>query len=76
MVSINQILQDAAHLPEDQRLILAHKILLIGESQFSKTVEHAWDTEIRDRIVRYDKGESGSRPASDVFANIDSQLKA
>jgi len=75
MTSINQILQEAAHLPEDQRLTLAHKILLVGEPRFSKTIEHAWDTEIRDRIARYDRGELKSRPASEVFANIDHQLK-
>ncbi len=75
MNSINQILQEAAHLPEDQRFTLAHKILLVGEPQFSKTVELAWDTEIRDRIARYDRGELQSRPASEVFANIDRQLK-
>ena len=75
MNSINQILQEAVNLPEDQRLTLAHKILLVGEPQFSKTVEHAWDTEIRDRIARYDRGELESRPASEVFANLDRQLK-
>ncbi len=75
MNSINQILQEAAHLPEDQRFTLAHKILLVGEPQFSETVERAWDTEIRDRIARYDRGELKSRPASEVFANLDRQLK-
>jgi len=75
MNSINQILQEAAHLPEDQRFTLAHKILLVGEPQYSKKVEHAWDTEIRDRIARYGCGELQSRPASEVFANIDRQLK-
>ena len=75
MTSINQILQEAANLPEDQRFTLAHKILLVGEPQFSKTVEHAWDTEIRDRIARYDRGELNSRPASEVFADIDHQFE-
>ena len=73
MESINHILQEAAHLPEDQRLTLVHKILLVGEPRFSKSVEDAWDTEIRDRIARYDRGEIKSRPASEVFANIDRQ---
>lgn len=75
MTSINQILQEATDLPEDQRVTLAHKILLVDEPQFSKTVENAWDTEIRDRIARYDRGELRSRPASEVFADIDHQLK-
>ncbi len=75
MESINHILQEVAHLPEDQRLTLVHKILLVGEPRFSKSVEDAWDTEIQDRIARYDRGEIKSRPASEVFANIDRQLK-
>jgi hypothetical protein len=75
MESIDHILQEAAHLPEDQRLTLAHKILLVGEPRFSKSVEEAWDTEIRDRIARYDRGEIKSRPASEVLADIDRQLK-
>jgi len=62
-------------LPEDQRFTLAHKILLVGEPQFSKDVEHAWDMEIRDRIARYDRGELSARPAAEVFADIDRQLK-
>lgn len=75
MESITHILQEAANLPEDQRLTLAHKILLVGEPRFSQSVENAWDVEIRDRIARYDRGETSARPASEVFANIDRQLK-
>jgi hypothetical protein len=38
----------------------------VGEPHASEDVEHAWDLEIRDRIARYDRGESRSRPAGDV----------
>jgi len=75
MESINHILQEIAPLPGNQRLTLVHKILLVGEPRFSKSIEKAWDTEIRDRIMRYERGEINSRPASEVFANIDRQLK-
>ncbi len=75
MESINHILQEAANLPEDQRLTLAHKILLVGEPRFSQSVEDTWDTEIRDRIARYDRGEISVRQASEVFASIDRQFK-
>ncbi len=75
MVSIKQILQEEVQLLEDQRLLLARKVFLIGEPRFSKTVEYAWDTEIRDRIAQYDKGKPGSRPASEVFAKIDRKLQ-
>ena len=74
-MSTKQILQEEAPLPEDQRLSLAHKVFPIEEPQFSKTVEHAWDIKIRHRMARYDKGESGSRSASEVFAKIDRQLQ-
>lgn len=75
MISINQILQEGTDLPEDSRFTLVHKILLVGELQFSIIVDHAWDREIRDRIVRYDRGELNSRPALEVFVEIDHQLK-
>jgi len=74
MNSINQILQDAIHLPEDQRLALANRLLLLSEPHASDDVRHAWDAEIRERIARYDRGETGSRLASDVFLELDRRL--
>jgi len=75
MSTMNQLLNKAIHLPEDQRLTLAHRLLMVGEPHASEDVEHAWDLEIRDRIARYDRGESRSRPAGDVFSDIDRRLK-
>jgi hypothetical protein len=74
MNSINQILQDAIHLPEDQRLTLANRLLMLSEPHASEDVRHAWDTAIKDRIARYDRGEIGSRPASEVFSDLDRRL--
>ena len=76
MSTMNQLLQEAIHLPEDQRLTLVHRLLMIGEPHASKDVEHVWDLEIRDRIARYDRGESRSRPAGEVFSDIDRRLKS
>ncbi len=73
MTSINQILQDAIHLPEDQRLSLANRLLMLSEQYASEDVRHAWDTAIKDRIARYDPGEIGSRPASEVFSDLDNR---
>lgn len=74
MNSINQILQDAILLPEDQRLTLANRILMLNEPNASEDVSSVWDTTIKDRIARYDKGEIGSRPAREVFADLDRRL--
>jgi hypothetical protein len=74
MRSINQILEDAVHLPEDQRLTLVNRLLMLSEPHASEDVRHAWDTEIKNRIARYDRGEIGSRPAGEVFADLDRRL--
>lgn len=74
MTSIDQILQEAIHLPEDQRLTLANRLLMLNEPQASEDIQHAWDIAIKDRIARYDRGEIRSRPAGDVFSDLDSRL--
>ena len=74
MNSINQILQDAIHLPEDQRLTLANRLLMLSEPHASEDIRSAWDTAIKDRIARYDRGELNSRPASEVFSDLDRRL--
>lgn len=74
MNSINQILQDAILLPEDQRLTLANRLLMLSEPHASEEVQSAWDTEIRDRIYSYDRGKMSSRPASEVFSDLDRRL--
>ena len=74
MNSINQILQDAILLPEDQRLTLANRILMLNEPNASEDVSSAWDTTIKDRIARYDRGEINSRSACEVFADLDRRL--
>lgn len=73
---MNQILQEAIHLPEDQRLTLAHRLLTASEPHLSEEVKSAWDVEIRNRIERYDRGDSNSRTASEVFNDLDHRLKA
>jgi len=75
MSSLNKILQEAINLPEDQRLTLVNRLLTLGEPQASEDVQHAWQTEIRDRIARYDSGESHSRAAGEVLSDLDHRLK-
>ena len=75
MITVNKILQEAKNLPDDQRLTLAHQLLMLGEPQFSQNIENSWDSEIRDRIARYDRGEIQTRSAEDVLADIDRKLR-
>ncbi|MCD6526943.1 MAG: addiction module protein [Desulfuromonas sp.] len=72
---MNQILEEAIQLPEDQRLTLVNKLLMLGEPHVSDDVKCAWDDEIRERITRYDQGETCSRPAREVFSDLDRRLK-
>jgi len=74
MRSINEILQEAIQLPEDQRFTLVHKLLIAGEPHPSDDVMSSWDMEIRNRIEQYDRGETHSRTASEVFKDIDDRL--
>ena len=75
MNSINQIVQEVAQLPEDQRFTLVNRILTLSEPLISDDIASAWNQEIRDRIDRYDRGETRSRPATEVFSELDRRLK-
>ena len=76
MTTLTQLLQEAAPLPEDQRLTLVHRLLVAGEPPPSDEVEQAWDVEIRERIARYDRGETRSRPVGEVFSDLDRRLQS
>jgi len=75
MRRVEDILREASELPVEQRLSLAHKLLVSGEPATSDEIERAWDAEIRKRIDRYDAGESTARPASEVFDVIRRRLQ-
>ncbi len=75
MDTMNQIIQKAILLPEDQRLALAHKLLTASEPECSKDVDNTWDIEICHRIARYDRGKTHSIPVSEVFNELDRRLK-
>lgn len=73
--SIDTIASDAMHLPPDQRLTLAHRILSSMEPAVTSEIEAAWDAEIRQRVARYYAGEVRSIPAAEVFAEVDRQMQ-
>lgn len=74
MTSVDRLFKEAAQLPEDQRLTLAHRLLVSGEPPPTSDVELAWDLEIRERIKQYEESTTRSRPASEVFLNLDKKL--
>ena len=76
MGKLDQILQDMQGLSEDERLTLAHHLLAADEGEPTVEIEQAWDLEIRERIARYDRGETTARPVADVLADLDRQLKS
>lgn len=73
--SIETLVTEAMQLPPDQRLTLAHRIMCSVEPAPSSEIDAAWDTEIRERIARYDAGGVRSIPAAEVFAEVDRRLR-
>ena len=74
MKTFEEILQEAEHLPLKQRLTLAHRLLASSEPSQSPEVDEAWDLVIRERIMRYDQGQVQSKPANEVFSELDNKL--
>lgn len=74
-MSRDELETEALGLPEDERIRLAHRLLTSIEPPASEAIESAWDTEIRQRIAAYDRGEIQTIPAADVFAKLDQRLR-
>lgn len=72
---VDAIVAEAIHLPPDQRLALARRMLESVEPEASADIEAAWDCEIQERIARYDAGGTKSIPPSKVFAEVDRRLR-
>lgn len=72
--TIDDLAQIAAELPLDQRYTLAQRILASVEPARETDLDQAWTAEIRQRIVRYDTGETVGIPAMEVFAEIERRL--
>ncbi len=61
---------DALVLPAEQRVALAYRLLENVEPVTESNTETAWDTEIAERIARFDSGETKPVNAIDVFARL------
>jgi hypothetical protein len=75
MKFVDTLASEALLLPKDQRLTLAHRILTSVETDADTTVDEAWDSEIRERIKRYDAAAAVAVPGQAVFAELDNQIK-
>jgi hypothetical protein len=75
MSTVQELLRAASQLPADQRLTLAHRLMLLDEPPRSGEVDKSWDNMIRERIDQYDRGESKTIPAAEVFDELDRRLQ-
>ena len=76
MSSIEELVDEARNLPDDQKLTLANRVLELTETAVADDVEDAWDSELRARIQAYDAGRSQTRSAGEVFNDLDSKLSS
>lgn len=72
--AVEALVRDAIGLPPDQRLSLAQRILASVEPDGSLAVDAAWESAIRERIDRYDAGQTKGVPATEVFGDLDRRL--
>jgi putative addiction module component (TIGR02574 family) len=72
--TIDALAQGAIELPPEQRFTLAQRILASIEPSGDEGVDRAWASEIRERMRRYDSGETIGTPGAEVFAEVDRRL--
>jgi len=73
--TLETIEQEALQLPEDQKVTLAHRMLVSAEPAPDPSVDALWETEIIRRIEKLDSGQTARHPAADVFGELDRRLK-
>ena len=75
MRPVDRLFEEASQLAEDQKLTLVNRILASNEPSATEETEQEWNVVINERIQDYDTGKALSRPASDVFSDLDQKLK-
>ena len=68
--TLEALSHDALVLPADQRVALAYRLLVSIEPHPESGAEDAWDTEIVNRIARFDAGQSDPIPSAEVFSEL------
>lgn len=66
MTTAQEILEAANTLPEEERLLLAHR-LFDSIHEMDENIKQAWVQEIRRRCCEIDRGEVELIPAEEVF---------
>ena len=74
--TIDKLETETQALDKSQRLELAARLLKSVEPQDNTGLEAAWNAETRRRIERYDRGETESIPAAEVFEGLAKQVRA
>lgn len=72
--TLQSIESEVLRLPEDQRITLAHRILMSTEPFPNASIDSDWEMEIERRIVALDQGKTNRHSASDVFEESDRRL--
>jgi hypothetical protein len=70
---LSEVTRDALELPLAERRTLARILLDTSDSDqdFSPEVDAAWDEEIARRLRAVEEGTARSRPATEVFSDLD-----
>ena len=71
-----QVLRDALDLAPTDRAELVEKLLESFDFPDRREIDALWAGEVEDRINAYDKGRIASRPAKQVFDQVDRQRDA
>ena len=72
---MDRVCKEVLELPLDQRLTVVYRILEQSDDGLdSGEAEREWDGVIRERMERYDCGKAKTRPASEVFAELEKRL--
>jgi putative addiction module component (TIGR02574 family) len=67
-MTLAELEEQARNLPPEDRARLVEAMLETLQDGPSPELEEAWDREIEARIAAYERGESKTYPAEDVFA--------
>mgnify|MGYP003549201940 CR=1 FL=1 len=67
-VSLTEVEQQARMLSPDERARLAEMLLESLRDEPLSEIEAAWQQEIEQRVAAYDRGETETYPAEQVFA--------
>lgn len=76
MEKLDRVLEETRSWSEGERLDLARRLLAASDADATGEVERAWDAEIRERIARYDRGETTARPIGEALAGLDRALES